>query len=50
MKRNFAHLVQEHDHEHVAKWILNSKKSKRSLKIMRFVTSHDIIRGGYGKN
>ena len=30
-------LFRKHDHEHVAEWFLNSKKSKRSPKIMRFV-------------
>ena len=30
----------KHDHERVAEWFLNSKKSKRSLKIMRFVKIH----------
>ena len=29
-------LFRKHDHERVVEWILNSKKSKRSLKIMRF--------------
>ena len=33
MKRNFGHLVQETRPQRVAKWFLNSKKSKRSLKI-----------------
>ena len=30
-------LFRKHDHERVAEWFLNSKKSKRSLKITRFV-------------
>ena len=30
-------LFRKHDHKHVAVWLLNYKKSKRSLKIMRFV-------------
>ena len=37
------------DHERVAEWFLNSKKSKRSLKIMSLSTSHNVIHGGYGK-
>ena len=36
-KRNFEDLFRKHDHEHVAECFLNSKKSKRSLKITRFV-------------
>ena len=42
-------LFRKHDHERVAEWFLNSKKNKRSLKIMRFVRSRDIIHGGHGK-
>jgi hypothetical protein len=30
-------LLTKHDNEHVAELVLNSIKSKRSLKIMRFV-------------
>ena len=33
----------------MAEWFLNSKKGKRSLKIMRFVKISDIKRGGRGK-
>ena len=36
--KEFLNIVfRKHDHEHVAKWFLNSKKSKQSLKITRFV-------------
>ena len=30
MKKNSIVLFRKHDHEHVAKWFLNSKKSKQS--------------------
>ena len=43
-------LFRKHDHEHVAKWFLNSKKSKRIWKSWDLSRSYDIIRGGYGKN
>ena len=43
-------LFRKHDHEHVAEWFLNSKKSKQSLKSWDLSRSHDIISGGCGKN
>ena len=43
-------LFWKHDHEHVAEWFLNSKKSKRIWKSWDLSRSYDIIWGGYGKN
>ena len=46
MKRNFEHLVQETRPRTCGQMVLNSKKCKRSLKIMSLSRSHDIISGG----
>ena len=39
-------LFRKHDDERVAEWFLNSKKSKRSLKITRFLSRPPNIIGG----
>ena len=50
MKRNFEHLVRKHDHERVAEWFLNSKKTNKVWKWRDLSRSPDIICGDYGKN
>ena len=43
-------LFRKHDHERVAKWFLNSKKTNEVWKSWDLSRSRDIIHGGHSKN
>ena len=48
-KKNSNILYRKHDHERVAEWFLNSKKTNEVWKSWDLSRSRDIIRGGHGK-